>query len=135
MDYWLWSVMIAGFASTFTGISFLVTSLRRRAPGMTLMHMPMRTWTALVTSLLMVFAFPTLTVATALLALDRYLEMHFFTKGAGGDMMNYITLFWTSDHPKAYILILPAFGVFFEVFSTFSQKCCSHTVPSPTQPC
>ncbi|MGD8430631.1 MAG: cbb3-type cytochrome c oxidase subunit I, partial [Ectothiorhodospiraceae bacterium] len=122
VDYWIWSVFIAGLGSTFTGINFITTILKRRAPGMTLMRMPMFTWTALVTSLLMVFAFPAITVATGLLALDRYLGMHFFTNGDGGDMMNFINLFWVWGHPEVYILILPAFGIFSEVFSTFSGK-------------
>ncbi len=122
VDYWIWSVFIAGLGSTFTGINFLVTILKRRAPGMTLMRMPLFSWTALVTSLLMLFAFPALTVATALLALDRYVGMHFFTNGGGGDMMNFINLFWTWGHPEVYILILPAFGIFSEVFCTFSSK-------------
>ncbi len=122
VDYWIWAVLIAGFGSTFTGINFVVTILKRRAPGMTLMRMPLFSWTALVTSLLMLFAFPALTVAATLLALDRYLGMHFFTNGTGGDMMNYVNLFWIWGHPEVYILILPAFGVYSEVFSTFSGK-------------
>jgi cytochrome o ubiquinol oxidase subunit 1 len=105
-----------------TGINFVVTILKRRAPGMTLMRMPLFVWTTLVTSILMVFAFPALTVSTALLALDRYLGMHFFTNGGGGNMMNYLNLFWIWGHPEVYILILPAFGVFSEVVATFSGK-------------
>ena len=122
VDYWIWSIFIAGLGSTFTGINFVVTILKRRAPGMTLMRMPLFSWTALITSLLMLFAFPALTVATGLLGLDRYLGMHFFTNGGGGDMMNFINLFWTWGHPEVYILILPAFGVFSEVFCAFSSK-------------
>ncbi len=122
VDYWIWSVFIAGFGSTMTGINFVVTILKRRAPGMTLMRMPLFVWTTLVTSILMVFAFPALTVSTALLALDRYLGMHFFTNGGGGNMMNYLNLFWIWGHPEVYILILPAFGVFSEVVATFSGK-------------
>jgi cytochrome o ubiquinol oxidase subunit 1 len=122
VDYWIWSVFIAGFGSTLTGINFVVTILKRRAPGMTLMRMPLFVWTTLVTSILMVFAFPALTVSTALLALDRYLGMHFFTNGGGGNMMNYLNLFWIWGHPEVYILILPAFGVFSEVVATFSGK-------------
>lgn len=122
VDYWIWSVLIAGVGSTMTGINFLVTILRERAPGMTLMRMPLLTWTALVTSVLMVFAFPALTVSTVLLALDRDLGMHFFTNGGGGNMMNYMNLFWIWGHPEVYILILPAFGIFSEVVATFSRK-------------
>jgi cytochrome o ubiquinol oxidase subunit 1 len=89
---------------------------------MTLMRMPLFTWTALCTSGLMIFAFPALTVVSALLGLDRYLGMHFFTNGAGGNMMNYANLFWIWGHPEVYILILPAFGVYSEVVATFSGK-------------
>ncbi len=122
VDYWIWALMLSGAGSTMTGINFLVTILKDRAPGMRLMRMPLFSWTALCTSLLMVLAFPALTVVTALLALDRYLGMHFFTTGDGGDMMNYVSLFWIWGHPEVYILILPAFGVFSEVISTFSGK-------------
>ena len=122
VDYWIWAVLISGVGSTLTGINFLVTILKRRAPGMNLMRMPLFTWTALVTSVLMVFAFPALTVAAGLLGLDRYLGMHFFTNGAGGDMMNYANLFWIWGHPEVYIVVLPSFGVFSEVVATFSGK-------------
>ena len=121
-DYWIWAILVSGIGSTLTGINFVVTILKRRAPGMTLMRMPLFAWTALVTALLMVFAFPGITVAAGLLALDRYLGMHFFTAGAGGNAMNYINLFWLWGHPEVYILILPAFGIFSEVVSTFSGK-------------
>ena len=122
VDYWILPLVISGFGSTLTGINFLVTILRKRAPGMTLMRMPLFTWTALCTSILMVLAFPALTVATVLLGLDRYAGMHFFTSGQGGNMMNYANLFWIWGHPEVYIVILPAFGVFSEVISVFSGK-------------
>ncbi|MET0029149.1 MAG: cytochrome o ubiquinol oxidase subunit I [Candidatus Thiodiazotropha sp.] len=122
VDYWIWAVQISGVGSTLTGINFLVTILKNRAPGMTLMRMPLFTWTAFCVSILMVLAFPGLTVATGLLALDRYLDMHFFTNGAGGNMMNYANLFWIWGHPEVYILILPAFGIFSEIVATFSSK-------------
>jgi cytochrome o ubiquinol oxidase subunit 1 len=122
VDYWLWAVLISGIGSTLTGINFIVTILKRRAPGMRLMMMPLFTWTALCTSALMLFAFPALTVACALLGLDRYLGMHFFSNGGGGNMMNYVNLFWIWGHPEVYILILPAFGVYSEVVATFSGK-------------
>ena len=122
VDYWIWTILVSGVGSTLTGINFLVTIVKRRAPGMRLMMMPLFTWTALCTSILMVFAFPALTVAGALLGLDRYLGMHFFTNGSGGNMMNYINLFWIWGHPEVYILILPAFGVYSEVVATFSGK-------------
>jgi len=122
VDYWLWAVLISGIGSTLTGINFIVTILKRRAPGMSLMRMPLFTWTVLCSSTLMAFAFPALTVACGLLALDRYLDMHFFTNAAGGNMMNYISLLWIWGHPEVYILVLPAFGVFSEVVATFSTK-------------
>jgi cytochrome o ubiquinol oxidase subunit I len=122
VDYWIWAILVSGVGSMLTGINFLVTIVKRRAPGMRLMMMPLFTWTALCTSILIVFAFPALTVAAALLGLDRYLGMHFFTDGDGGNMMNYINLFWIWGHPEVYILILPAFGVYSEVVATFSGK-------------
>ncbi|MPZ41682.1 MAG: cytochrome o ubiquinol oxidase subunit I [Rhizobiales bacterium] len=122
VDYWLWAVLISGVGSTLTGINFVVTILKKRAPGMTLMRMPLFTWTALCTSVLMTFAFPALTVAAGLLALDRLLGMHFFTNAGGGNMMNYVNLLWMWGHPEVYILILPAFGIYSEVVATFSAK-------------
>ena len=122
VDYWIWAVLISGVGSTLSGINFIVTILKRRAPGMTLMRMTPFTWTALCASVLMAFAFPALTVACGLLALDRTFGMHFFTNAHGGNMMNYPNLFWIWGHPEVYILILPAFGIFSEVVSTFSKK-------------
>jgi len=121
-DYWIWSLSLASLGSTFTGINFAVTIYKHRAPGMTFMRMPLFTWTALCTSILMIFAMPPLTVATAQLALDRYLGFHFFTNALGGNMMHFANLFWLFGHPEVYILILPAFGVYSEVVSTFSGK-------------
>ncbi|MEM8661720.1 MAG: cbb3-type cytochrome c oxidase subunit I, partial [Pseudomonadota bacterium] len=122
VDYWIWSIFISGLGSTLTGINFIVTILKRRAPGMTLMRMPLFTWTVLISSILIAFAFPALTVATGLLALDRYADMHFFTNASGGNMMNFINLLWIWGHPEVYILILPAFGIFSEVVATFCRK-------------
>lgn len=122
VDYWLWAFQIAGVGSLMTGINFLVTILTLRAPGMTFMRMPIFAWTTLFTNMLMVLAFPVLTVALALVTLDRYLDMHFFTSTQGGNLMMYINLFWIWGHPEVYILILPAFGVFSEVVATFSAK-------------
>ena len=121
-DYWIWAVTLGSIGSTLTGINFVVTIYKMRCPGMRLMRMPLFVWTALCTSILMIFAMPPLTVATALLALDRYLGFHFFTNALGGNMMNYANLFWLFGHPEVYILILPAFGVYSEVVSTFSSK-------------
>jgi cytochrome o ubiquinol oxidase subunit 1 len=121
-DYWIWALTLGSLGSTFSGINFAVTIYKERAPGMTLMRMPLFTWTALCTSILMIFAMPPLTVATAQLALDRYLGFHYFTNGFGGNMMHFANLFWLFGHPEVYILILPAFGVYSEVVSTFSGK-------------
>jgi len=121
-DYWIWAVSLGSIGSTLTGINFAVTIYKMRCPGMELMRMPLFVWTALCTSILMIFAMPPLTIATALLALDRYLGYHFFTNDLGGNMMNYANLFWLFGHPEVYILILPAFGVYSEVVSTFSSK-------------
>jgi cytochrome o ubiquinol oxidase subunit 1 len=122
VDYWIWAFQIAGIGSLMSGINFLVTILKMRAPGMKLMRMPLFAWTTLFTNVLMIFAFPVLTVDLALLTLDRYLGMHFFTNTLGGNMMNYVNLFWMWGHPEVYIVILPAFGVFSEVVATFSGK-------------
>jgi len=122
VDYWIWAILISGVGSTLSGINFIVTILKRRAPGMTLMRMTPFVWTALCASVLMAFAFPALTVACGLLALDRTFGMHFFTNAHGGNMMNYPNLFWIWGHPEVYILILPAFGIFSEVVSTFAKK-------------
>lgn len=122
VDYWMWSVQLGGIGSTLTGINFIVTILKMRAPGMTLMRMPLFTWTALTTSVLIVLSFPVLTGGLALLTMDRYLGMHFFTNDLGGNMMLWTNVFWMWGHPEVYILILPAFGVFSEVVATFSRK-------------
>ena len=121
-DYWIWALTLSSLGSMFTGINFATTIYKERAPGMSLMRMPLFTWTALCTSILMIFAMPPLTVATAQLALDRYLGFHYFTNGLGGNMMHFANLFWLFGHPEVYILILPAFGVYSEVISTFSGK-------------
>ena len=122
VDYWIWSLQIAGVGSLLSGINFLVTILKMRAPGMTLMKMPMFVWSCLGSLVLIVFAFPILTATLGMLALDRTLGMHFFTSDFGGNPMMYINLIWAWGHPEVYILILPAFGVFSEVVATFSRK-------------
>lgn len=122
VDYWIWSVQIAGVGSLLSGINFLVTILKMRCPGMTLMKMPLFVWSALCTMILVIFAFPILTATIGMLSLDRLLHMHFFTAGFGGNPMMYINLIWAWGHPEVYILVLPAFGIFSEVVATFSQK-------------
>ena len=121
-DYWIWAVSLGSVGSTLAGINIACTVFKFRAPGMTYMRMPLFCWTSLCTAILMIFAMPPLTVATALLALDRYLGFHFFTNDLGGNVMNYANLFWLFGHPEVYILILPAFGIYSEVVSTFSSK-------------
>ena len=121
-DYWIWALTLSSIANTLSGLNFIVTIYKQRAPGMSFFRMPLFTWTALCTSIMMVFAMPPLTVATAMLALDRYLDFHFFTNNLGGNMMNFVNLFWMFGHPEVYIVILPAYGVYSSVFATFSSK-------------
>src|SRR5579871_6591111 len=122
VDYYLWGVQISGVGTVMTGVNFVTTILKIHAPGMTYMRMPIFTWTALAANLLIVAAFPVLTATLAMLTLDRYLGFHFFTNEAGGNVMMFMNLIWIWGHPEVYILILPAFGVFSEVVSTFSRK-------------
>lgn len=122
VDYWIWALQIAGVGSLLSGINFLVTILKMRAPGMNLMKMPMFTWSVLNSMILVIFAFPILTATLALLSLDRLMGMHFFTSDFGGNPMMYVNLIWAWGHPEVYILILPAFGIFSEVVATFSRK-------------
>jgi cytochrome o ubiquinol oxidase subunit 1 len=122
VDYWLWSIQIAGIGSLMSGINFIVTILKERAPGMNLMKMPMFAWSVLGSMTLVAFAFPILTVTLALLALDRTFGFHFFTAGSGGNAMMYVNLIWAWGHPEVYILVLPGFGIFSEIVATFSRK-------------
>jgi cytochrome o ubiquinol oxidase subunit 1 len=122
VDYYLWALQISGVGTLMTGINFVTTILKMRAPGMGYMRMPVFCWTALATNLLIVAAFPVLTATFAMLLLDRYLGFHFFTVDGQGNAMMYVNLFWVWGHPEVYILVLPAFGIFSEVISTFSGK-------------
>jgi len=122
VDYYLWSLQISGVGTLLSGINLVTTILKMRAPGMSYMRMPVFCWTSLAANLLIVAAFPILTATFAMLLLDRYLGFHFFTIDGGGNPMMYINLIWAWGHPEVYILILPAFGVFSEVISTFSGK-------------
>jgi len=122
VDYYLWALQISGVGTLMTGVNFVTTILKLRAPGMSLMRMPVFCWTALASNLLIVAAFPVLTATFAMMLLDRYLGFHFFSVDAGGNPMMYVNLFWVWGHPEVYILILPAFGVFSEVVATFSGK-------------
>ncbi|CAM3720304.1 cytochrome o ubiquinol oxidase subunit I [Bordetella sputigena] len=122
VDYYIWGLQVAGLGTLLSGINLMVTIIKMRAPGMGLMKMPIFTWTSLCTNVLIVAAFPILTAVLALLALDRYAGTNFFTNDFGGNPMMYINLIWIWGHPEVYILILPAFGVFSEVVSTYSGK-------------
>jgi cytochrome o ubiquinol oxidase subunit 1 len=122
VDYYIWSLQIAGVGTLLSGINLLVTIIKMRAPGMTLMKMPIFTWTALCSNILIVASFPILTAVLALLSLDRYLGTNFFTNDLGGNAMMYVNLIWIWGHPEVYILVLPAFGVFSEIVATFCRK-------------
>ena len=122
VDYYIWALQIAGIGTLLSGINLIATIVKMRAPGMTMMKMPVFTWTSLCTNILIVAAFPILTAVLALLSLDRYVGTHFFSNDLGGNPMMYVNLIWIWGHPEVYILILPAFGVFSEIVSTFSSK-------------
>lgn len=122
VDYWLWSIQISGVGSMLSGINFLVTILKMRCPGMTLMRMPIFVWACFATMILVVFAFPILTGTLAMLSTDRLIDTKLFTPDFGGNPMMYINLIWAWGHPEVYILILPAFGIFSEVVPVFSRK-------------
>jgi cytochrome o ubiquinol oxidase subunit 1 len=122
VDYYLWSLEISGLGTLVAGINLVTTVLKVRTRGMSYLRMPMFCWTTLATNLLIVAAFPILTATLAMLLLDRYLGFHFFTNEAGGNVMMFVNLIWAWGHPEVYILVLPAFGIFSEVISTFSGK-------------
>ncbi|MDR6789301.1 cytochrome o ubiquinol oxidase subunit 1 [Sphingomonas sp. BE138] len=122
VDYYLWAIQISGVGTLMSGVNLVTTILKMRAPGMSYLRMPMFCWTSLGANMLIVAAFPILTATLAMLTLDRYMGFHFFTNDAGGNMMMFVNLIWAWGHPEVYILILPAFGIFSEVFATFSGK-------------
>ncbi|MBV9420310.1 MAG: cbb3-type cytochrome c oxidase subunit I [Alphaproteobacteria bacterium] len=122
VDYYLWAVQISGIGTMMTGINFVTTVLKMRCTGMSYLRMPMFCWAVLASSMLIVAVFPILTATLAMLTLDRYFGFHFFTSTAGGNPMMFVNLIWAWGHPEVYILVLPAFGIFSEVFSTFSGK-------------
>ncbi len=122
VDYWIWSLQIAGVGSLLSGVNFLITIFTMRRPGMTLMKMPVFVWSVVASMLLVVAAFPILTATLSMLALDRVFGMHFFTSDFGGNPMMYVNLIWAWGHPEVYILVLPAFGIFSEVVPVFSRK-------------
>jgi cytochrome o ubiquinol oxidase subunit 1 len=122
VDYYIWSLQIAGVGTLLSGVNLIATIVKMRAPGMSMMKMPVFTWTALCTNVLIVAAFPILTAVLAMLSLDRVVGTHFFTNDMGGNAMMYVNLIWIWGHPEVYILVLPAFGIFSEVVSTFCGK-------------
>ena len=122
VDYYIWALQASGVGTLLTGVNLFITILRMRAPGMSLMKMPVFTWTVFVTSVIIIAAFPILTVALGALTLDRYLDFNFYTNSLGGNPMMYVNLVWAWGHPEVYILVLPAFGIFSEVTATFARK-------------
>jgi len=122
VDYYLWALEISGIGTLMTGINMATTILKMRAPGLSYTRMPIFCWTSLASNLLIIAAFPILTAVLSMLLLDRYCGFHFFTNEAGGNPMMFVNLIWAWGHPEVYILILPAFGIFSEVISTFSGK-------------
>ncbi|MBC9175884.1 cytochrome o ubiquinol oxidase subunit I [Roseomonas ludipueritiae] len=122
VDYYIWALQVAGVGTLLSGINLIATIVKMRAPGMSMMKMPVFTWTSLCTNVLIVAAFPVLTAVLVLLSLDRYVGTNFFTSDFGGNPMMYVNLIWIWGHPEVYILILPAFGIFSEVVSTYCSK-------------
>jgi cytochrome o ubiquinol oxidase subunit 1 len=122
VDYYIWSLQIAGVGTLLSGVNLIATIVKMRAPGMSMMKMPVFTWTALCTNVLIVAAFPVLTAVLGMLSLDRMVGTNFFTNDLGGNPMMYVNLIWIWGHPEVYILVLPLFGVFSEVVSTFCGK-------------
>ncbi len=122
VDYYIWGVQIAGIGTTLSAINLTATILKLRCPGMTMMRMPVFTWTALCTNVLIIAIFPVLTATLVMLALDRYVGTNFFTNDLGGNPMLYINLIWVWGHPEVYVLMLPIFGIYSEIAATFCGK-------------
>ena len=122
VDYYIWALQLSGLGTLLSAINFFVTIIKMRAPGMTLMKMPIFTWSCFASIVLVIAVFPVLTVTLGLLTLDRLFDMHFFTPELGGNAMMYINLIWIWGHPEVYILVLPAFGIYSELVATFCKK-------------
>lgn len=122
VDYYLWSLQLSGIATTMGAVNFIATIVKMRAPGMTMMKMPIFCWTAFVANVLILIIYPVLAVAFVLLAGDRYLDMNFFTTTAGANPMVWINYVWIFGHPEVYVLVIPAFGMVSEIVPTFSSK-------------
>jgi len=121
-DFWVLGLQILGVSSLAAGFNFITTIINMRAPGMTLMRMPMFTWMSFVVQFLIILAFPVITIALVFLQFDRFFGTNFYTTAAGGDPLLWQHLFWIFGHPEVYILILPAFGLVSEVLPTYSRK-------------
>ncbi|QQK80643.1 cytochrome c oxidase subunit I [Salicibibacter cibi] len=122
IDFYVLGLQISGFGTLISGINFIVTIINMRAPGMTMMRLPLFCWTMLVTSMLIVFAFTPLAAGLALLMLDRIFDAQFFIPGEGGNVVLWQHIFWIFGHPEVYILVMPAFGIISEVVPAFSKK-------------
>jgi cytochrome c oxidase subunit I len=122
VDFWMLGLQILGIASLAAAVNFFVTILNMRAPGMKLMRMPMFTWMSFITQVLLLLAFPVITVALILLMFDRFFGTHFFVPAGGGDPLLWQHMFWIFGHPEVYILVLPGFGIVSEVLPVFSRK-------------
>jgi cytochrome c oxidase subunit 1 len=122
IDFWTVGLQILGIASLAAAVNFFVTIINLRAPGMKMMHMPMFTWMSFITQVLLLLAFPIITVALVLLMIDRTFGTHFFVPSGGGDPILWQHLFWLFGHPEVYILVLPAFGIISEILPVFSRK-------------
>jgi cytochrome o ubiquinol oxidase subunit I len=122
VDYWIWAIQISGLGTLLGGVNFIMTILKMRAPGMTLMKMPLFTWMSLFSMIMILAIFPILSATTALLWLDRFFGMHMFTSDMGGNVMMYTNLIWSWGHPEVYVLILPVYGIYSEIVATFSGK-------------
>ncbi len=122
IDFWIISLQVLGIASLAASFNFIVTIINMRAPGMTMMRLPLFTWMSFITAILLVLAFPVITVALIELTFDRYFAFNFFNVAKGGSVVLWQHLFWVFGHPEVYILILPAMGIVSEVLPTFSRK-------------
>jgi cytochrome c oxidase subunit I len=121
-DFWVLGLQILGVSSLAAGFNFITTVVNMRAPGMTLMRMPMFTWMSFIVQFLIILAFPVITIALVFLQFDRFFGTNFYTVAAGGDPLLWQHLFWIFGHPEVYILVLPAFGLVSEVLPTYSRK-------------
>ncbi|HQU09068.1 MAG TPA: cbb3-type cytochrome c oxidase subunit I, partial [Opitutales bacterium] len=121
-DFWILGIQILGVASLAASFNFITTIINMRAPGLTMMRLPVFTWMTLITSLLIIFAFPAITIALIELMFDRYFDTNFYHVEAGGQPIWWQHLFWIFGHPEVYILVLPAMGIVSEIIPTGARK-------------